>query len=332
MTITPQTNLPEFIEAFVVPSYLAALDRSPKTEREYRSAGRRWAEITGNPAFAKITQQTCAAFVSADLAKPGRHGARLSPNTVIKHCTHLQIVLDLAGPRSRQRPEAFSEEGLYGTRSRGVPRSAPYFPRLRAKAKPPEDCFSFEELESWRDACDQATEPRGLGIESTPAEWWRALIRFLYFSGLRIGTVLAIQREWIVPIGDGSAELKIPGSAYKGGDARIAWLCPEAVAVLASLPAKQRPLFSWPQSLKSLHAQRRLLLAAAGIPEARRFGFHGVRKCTLSELATNDLETAGKAGGHKNLSTTVNHYLRPSARGQVMAAQMGPVFAKLRKL
>jgi len=106
--LSPNMTVSEFFHAFVLPLYLKAKSRDAKTVAEYTTAVGRWAELTGDPSLCQVDQATCAAFVVADLAVMSTKvkTKKLSPNTVRKHCTHLQMVLDLAGPLTRERPEA----------------------------------------------------------------------------------------------------------------------------------------------------------------------------------------------------------------------------------
>ncbi|MHB9049825.1 MAG: tyrosine-type recombinase/integrase, partial [Pirellulales bacterium] len=125
--LSPGMTLSEFFRGYFLPCYAKPKRIDDKTVLEYRTAVDRWARLTGDPPLAEIHAAVCARFVDLDLSCRGRQGETLSPNTVRKHCTHLQMVLDVAGPQTRERPEAATEEGLFGLTPRGIPRRVPWF-------------------------------------------------------------------------------------------------------------------------------------------------------------------------------------------------------------
>lgn len=324
--LTPTMGLGRFFRSYFAPCYLKAKRRSPRTTAEYATAVGRWADLTGDPPLQSIDQACCARFACLDGDQPGRQDDVLSPNTVRKHCCHLQHVLDAAGPWSRERRHAATEHGLFGLDQFGRPRPAPWVPRPDERDKPPVDGFTLAELSAWIAAArTHATAP--ITGECTPAAWWEALIRFLYNAAVRIGTALRIQREWIRRV-NGVSWLEVPGAADKKRRPRLVFLSPAALAAVDSI-GTQGLVFPWPRTLKNLHDHRRRLLFAADLPEKRWFGFHAVRKAAGTELYRISPDAARQHLCHGDLATTVKSYVNPAALAESLAGQVGPALARI---
>ncbi len=317
-------SVSQFFARYFRPVRLQAGRAKPATIAEYRTAIERWAQLTGDPPLSTIDGLTLAGFVEADLGLTGRTST-LSPNTVRKHCIHLENVLRAAGPRTRDCKWAASEYGYYGTDEFGRVRSAPWFHLPTARDKPPIDSFTLDEIRRLIVACDHATLPRLPEIR--PSEWWRRLIRFAYNAGMRIGTILALRRQWLRQA-DGAAWFEVPGSSYKGGRSHLLYVSPVALDIVLGMPERDI-LWRWPHTLKTLHRQRVRILEAAGIPEERQFGFHGLRKALGTALYRRNPEAARLALGHQDQATTREHYAHPDVVGPSMAAVIGPSIADL---
>lgn len=318
-------TLSAFFEAYVLPCYLLPRAK-PATIAGYRTAVERWAKITGDPPLRVIDQATVARFVAEDQRWPGRSGP-LSPNTVRDHCGYLRLILALAGPRTAHgSPWAATEDGLLGTDRWGRPREAPRFILPPARPKPPTDNFTLEEIRAWIAACEHASKPLG---SITPADWWRALVRFVYNTGLRIGSVLQLEWSWVHEQ-NGWAFCVIPGSAYKGGRPKLIVLSPAAVAALEPIRAGNHGrIFHWPHTQKTLHRERHRLLRLAGLPPNRRFGFHGLRKATGTQLWRLDPDAAREQLGHSDRRITMEHYVDPSALANALANRLIPVLSQI---
>jgi integrase len=324
--LSPAMTLSAFFREYFEPVYLSSRVK-PSTLAGYRTAIKRWREITGDPALEEIDQLACAAFVTADLKYTGHRGDPLSPNTVNGHCTYLQMVLNLAGPRCREtRKTAATDDGLFGTNRHGLPRSVPWFNPPPERDKIPEDGFTLDEIRAWLEACKYARQP-ALTTCSAP-DWWRALVRCLYNTGLRIGSALKLRREWISPApltganGERWGFATIPGDSYKGGRPHIVYLPPAALQAIQAIRTPAT-IFPWLHTPKHLQEARRELLAMAGIPESRKFGFHGVRKAVATEIWRIDPKAAQLQLGHTDPRVTKGHYVNPAVLGLALHSQLG---------
>ena len=99
--LSPAMTLGEFYAAYVLPVCRLAKGADPKTLAVDRTALRYWAKFTRNPSLENLDEYDCADFTERHAQLPGRGGALCSPNTVRKHCTHLQYILDRAGQIGR---------------------------------------------------------------------------------------------------------------------------------------------------------------------------------------------------------------------------------------
>ena len=265
------------------------------SQRGFELYGKLWARYTDNPPLFKIDVRMAAKFVCA-LKERGavrKAGAKASPNTVRKHCIHLQYVLDRAGPCSRHNRQGAN-----------LVANVVWLERPRSRRKPASDSFTVAEIGFWLDACLFADSPRIKGI--LPATWWRSLITFIYNTGLRIGTVL--QLEWSMIDGEW---LNVPGNIYKGGDSKRFYLNAEAREAIAAVRTARDRIFPWPCSENRLHRVRREILKRSAIPAHRHFGFHALRKAVATHLAQANPLVAQMVLGHTSLAMTRDHYVHP---------------------
>jgi integrase len=324
--LSERMTLAEFFDFYFLPSYLLGKKRDPKTIAGYRTAIRRWQELTGDPPLRQIEQLTCAEFVQKDLELSGQDGP-ISPNTVRSHLRYLQLVLDLAGPKTMAtRRTAATDDGLFGLTRRGVPRLPPHFDGPDERPKPAEDSFTLEEIRAVIAAADKARAPFFPSIR--PGRWWAILIRTLYNSDLRIGSAMDLRGEWIARIGDW-AYVCFPGGCYKGGLPTMIFLSPSTLAAIDSLPwqTSAGSVFRWPHTLASLHrVWREDIVPAAGV---RPFAFHALRKSGLTELWETSPEAAQKQAGHRDGRTTRKHYIRPATLARGLAKLIGPAAAAI---
>jgi integrase len=78
------------------------------------------------------------------------------------------------------------------------------------------------------------------------------------------------------------------------------------------------PWRHWPASQGWLQTCRRRQLAAAGLPEARRFGFHGLRRALATWIAPQNGMLASIVLGHKTGNVAKEHYVNPEAVRDVL--------------
>lgn len=311
-------TLLEFYEAYIRPVCREAAGRADKTLDLDRTALKLWREITGDPPLEEIDQWTCSEFVAQLCKRPGKCGAkRISPNTVRKHCTHLQLFLDRAGPRSR-----------INRLGQDLLEAPPYLERPKKRYKPATDSLSVDEIARWLDACPRARLPRKMrGFHAET--YWRALVLFTYNTGLRIDTVMCLTRRML----DGDW-LIVPPEIYKGGShGGQFFVNRHARAAIESVRQTVCPtIFPWPGWPKSdswLQEHRRRLWEIAGIRRPG-VGFHGLRKALITWVAAQNAMLAKMVAGHSTGDVTQECYVHPHVVEEIMqrVPQPGPVHQK----
>ena len=313
-------TLSEFYAAYILPVCRVAADRSDKTIKLDRTALKLWAEITGDPPLERIDQFTCSAFVTELRKRPGKSGAKLiSPNTVRKHCIHLQMFLDRAGPRARSN-----------RLGQGLLAEPPYLERPKKRYKPATDSLSLEEIGRWLAVCPRAKLPRKMrGFDATT--YWRALVLFTYNTGLRIDTVMCLTQpmlrdDWLI----------VPPEIYKGGSHggeffvnRFAAAALETVRQTAF--AEFFPWPGWPKSASWLQAYRRRQWVDAEI-DRPGVGFHGLRKALTSWIAPQNPMLAKMVCGHSSGDVTQDCYVHPHVVEEIMQRVPQPGQAEQQRL
>ncbi|MBN2024040.1 MAG: site-specific integrase [Pirellulales bacterium] len=317
--LSPAMSLSEFFDGYVWPVLMRPRDTSARTLAEYRRSLGYWVEFTGDPPLGAVSQALCVELL-AGLQKcpgrPSRGNETLARNTIRKHCTQLQYLLDLAGPRSRANRMAATKKGLFGLDEDGLPNEPPYLVRSPAERNEVDEVFEVEEIHAWLEACERARVPRDLGV--APAAWWRALIRYLYNTGVRLGTAMAIRWTWHERDERGRLWLKVPKTEIKGHAQKSFYVNAEAADAIESIRTAREIVFAWPHHPRWLQAVRVRLQAAAGLPPHRRFGFHALRRAMCTEAAEMNALVAQKQAGHTAIAMTRDKYVNK----RVVAATM----------
>jgi len=322
--LSPSMSLSDFFHVYVV-RVLQSRGAAPRNLEQYDETLGLWVRYTGDPPLQEITSPVVQCFKVAISGRPGRNGnGKVSPNTVRKHLIVLQTLFDLAGPKviglmgpgRRTNEQRARRDGLLGVDADGRPRPAPYVDKPPPRHKPVTDVFTIEEIEQWLEACQSARFPRGIPGISAP-RFWTALVLWNYFVGTRIGTTLALRWSMLVK----PTLIRVPADSLKGTNDQEFYIHPMALAAAAAIRTRDPRIFPWPCKLNYLERLRRELLAAAGIPKERRFGFHGGRKCLCTQLMQINPIAAQKALGHLGIAMTRDHY----TGADVVAAAMAKI-------
>lgn len=315
---SPAVTLTQFYERFVLPVVLRPKDTSPRTLDAYADTMRFWARLTGDPPLGEVDDYTAAAFVEALKSQPGRKGESLAADTVRKHCRQAQRLLNLAGPRSAANRRALSRRGLFGLDAEdGLPIEPPLLAPPPAESIEVEDVFTLDEIRRWLDACGAAITPRVAGIP--PGEWWRTLITYIYNTAVRIGTALAVTYSMHRLDERDLLWVHVSGEAIKGRKAKRIYVNGPAAEAMRIVRRPGRELvWPWPHHRSHLDVCRRKLLAAAGIPPGRRFGFHALRKAACTEIAEHNPLVAQKQAGHAGMAMTRDHYVHRDVVAKTM--------------
>lgn len=318
---TADMTLEEFFGALVRPVRLGG--SASRTIDEYVQSLRYWRTLTDNRPLGQIDDLEGAAFLAGLRALPGRDSPTMGENTVRKHCTHVQMVLDMAGPKTRQRRQA---AGL-------LPQGPPVLVKPAQVDADVDDNFSLAEVGWWLECMRHARrpKPRDSGVE--PATWWRSLGLLDYNTGLRIGTVLLLRREWLEEDELGHW-FKIPPWAMKRR--RRGFRCYLNAHALAALRAMgsvapdpgPESIFVWPHTINWLEDVLGQYLAKSRIAENRRFKFHALRKAFATELAKINGLIVPMAMAHSlGRNVTLGSYVHRKAMTEAMDRLPQPVWA-----
>lgn len=292
------------LRSFYDSHYLPTCVENPATRNVegYNRAVDLWERLTDDPPLERITAATLSTFKSGLLALEFR-GRPLSPNTVRKHLSHVQWILDAAGPPGpRNRTAA-------GVLDR-VPFTKP--PKLRRTYRDP---VSADDLVSFWHALEGARLPRIDGVE--PANVWRALVAVIASTTIRVGQLNATPTDAFDLAG---RRLILPADVCtKSKTEEIKPLHAVAVARLVAIRTDRPRLFPlWsatpatrrtgrreravaPHSKTAIYNELRRLQKSAGVAP---FGFHSMRRFAITALSAVSPAAAQLAAGHSSYQTT----------------------------
>ena len=308
--LSGQMTLTEFYWAFYRPVCLTARDAGPRNLKQYEESLGYWSRFTGDPPLAQIDDYTVALFLEGLLHLPGRtKGSSLSPNTVRKHCTHLQAIIDRPGPRSRE---------ARFRKAQGLLDVVPFLEKPAAKKKEADENFSLDEIGRILRHVGAAIAPAYLSY-ALRKRFWKNLFLCDYNTGLRVGSLTIF--EW-AGVRQDTLERWWIHVRVKGGDTRRVHCNSFARAAIDDM----RPItggfarvFHFPHGDSWLQAQRRRILIEAGLPPERRFGFHGFRRAMCTEGSQVDPLAVSMQAGHKDFATTQDFYINPGRVASGMA-------------
>jgi integrase len=157
--------------------------------------------------------------------------------------------------------------------------------------------------------CQAARQAGHVGPHDA-ADWWLALILVVYWTGARIGSILAAAPEdW-----DSAAAL-LSLRQTKNGRAAVYRLHVQAADALSRIVTRDAArLFVWPHSRWNLFRRFRQIVEAAGVPcpTHKRFGlFHRLRRTTISYCWAADPGLAQRQADHSSSEITRRHYVDP---------------------
>lgn len=313
--ISAAMTLPEFFEAAFVPLKMSTLH--PDTVQLDRDSVNHWKNLTENLPLSMIDDFAAADFVTQLQSLPGRKSEFLSAQTVRRHCTSIQKILDFAGPTDRDsRNRKRANQSLIA--------DVPFLEKPAADIDPPDGDFTLDELSAMLAAAPQMTKPTIPGV--TPAAWWQSFLTVAYFTGLRVGTLMRMNYE---DVKDGRIFIRARISKKRKG--RRQYLTAQALTAIEAIrtdrsrifllparPTKKHPVA--PESGWDIKTNRRWfqelfkrLQAKAGMDKDRRFGFHGLRKLHATAIAAADdkdgIKNAQLSLGHSSDSTTTRSYV-----------------------
>jgi len=153
--------------------------------------------------------------------------------------------------------------------------------------------------------------------------WWSALAITAYWTGARIGALLAVETADV-----DLAARSMVARRRKTRKEKLYWLPDQAVAAVAPLydPARER-LFPWPHCRRHLWTVFRGIVERAGLPSSTRGMdlFHRLRRTNVSYTAANGGDDmARRQAGHDSARLTRRHYIDPRIARQESAADVLP--------
>lgn len=305
--LSADLRLREFWSRYVVPVVATSCNWNPKTLAAYGEGVNYWTELTNDLAIGAIDLFETSEFVKGMRLQPGRAAEFMSTASIRKHCATVQRMLCIAGPSQRRSKKDLRRFGA------GIISTIPWIEAPEPDDNLPNGDFTHEEVLAILAACPQMTRPRGRRI--APGVWWDSLVKFLCATGLRIGTAMAI--EWSMIKGE---MLVIPGAIAKKRRPQIKYLHPSVAASIERLRGSSQLVFpfpNWPNAggVRNLQRHREKLVALAGLPEERQFGFHGFRKYHATELFQSaGLESAAASLNHRDGATTLASYVNHVAQ------------------
>ncbi len=161
------------------------------------------------------------------------------------------------------------------------------------------------------DACYRAADRLGHPVvnDIDPADWWRALLVVTYNTGLRRGTLFALQ---MADIDWQGKQLVIPPEHMKSGQAHIMHLNKVALDHLQKIRTDRELVFPWPENYRRFYLWFHKLQDLANIPRPEHFGLHGIRRTTATALWEIAPQAAQLALGHAGSEVTRKHYVQSS--------------------
>lgn len=182
----------------------------------------------------------------------------------------------------------------------------PIVPRIE-----PPIALTVEQVEAVLDSC-RFERSVIRGTEIPKAAWWRSLVLVLYWSGARIGAVVAARRA---DLDDATGWLHLRAESAKTGIGQWVQLPAD---VVDSIPGGDL-LFPWPYGRRQLFAALKRIVVRAGLPPSREYRFHAFRR-TAATLATDaaSLDVASRALGHTTRQMTLR-YIDPRVTSQSLS-------------
>ena len=303
-------TLSEFHESHFLPLWIQGQQLDVKTEASYRQSISWWSRLTRDPPLDQITDHTVASFIASLCKQPGRSSTMMM-SSVAKHCRNVDTVLQMAGPRSRGN-----------RRGQGIIGEPPFFDAPRVDQEPPSGDWTIEEVRAMYSAADTMNDPKIDGVD--PADWWRTLICFAYYTGLRVTALMSVEysmidNEWI----------NVPARLSKRRKGKRQYLHPEAIEHIDGIRSDRAIILAWPQwatTKRTVYRRFRELQSIAGIRESRRWAFQSFRKTHLTTLAglslehEHGLDVAQQSAGHSNRAITTGHYISGDVQERMVAA------------
>lgn len=293
----------------------------------------KWKQLTGDPPIYAIDDVLLVDFEELLRTTPYKRGLNgqerlLTDFTVAKHMKNIRAVVFRCGPKNadQKRP------------GKGLLDETPFISVSTPTLALPKTRFSLQQAQHVYAACSEmhVFTNRGRGRPSDGGEhaphWWRALIATMYYTGLRIGTVMRLTWSMIREDEDGFW-FYVPGRiVHKTKKYSVKALRLDCLELLQRLPrrvdgAGGERIFTWHHSPTHLRDRHEMLQKLAGVTDLR--DMHAWKRTHLREVARLGLDdamrTAQRAGDHADRKTTEESYVN---LGQETARALPSLVAK----
>lgn len=277
-TIDPRANV-TMRGAFE--QYYWSPEMKPRTLEVYENMLRHWEDLTEDPTFAEMDSVTLHGFKTAYL----EYNSAASFN---KERRHFMAIINRMSPAVRKNPD-----GL------GIVDRFIYIKPIPETRKIPR-VASDEQVNAIYDACDIATWPR---FEFGPTAWWRALVVFLYNTGVRRNDFLNLETTDV-----NLQEALIQFDAEKTGKDQMLPLHQSVVEHFEQIWSDRKYVFPKSKGYKLLYRQWYEIQSFAGIPADDHFTFHQLRSTCGTNLFKRSPGAAQEMLGHSSIETTRKAY------------------------
>lgn len=317
----------EFFEHWMLPFVLRPQGASEGNIRIYRDALTWWDRLTGGPTIRETGEQALALFeerLAVATYRRGKFGRDwpLSAQNQHKIKRTLNAIFHRAGPKIDRRKTA----RLLGRYPEGHPHEgelieAPYFVLSKPPSKPePKPPFTLKQARLI------AAEAAGLQWGPRPGkthrplptcsfgDWMQAFLAVLYYTGLRVGTVLALRWSHVDVRGK-KTWLDIPPTIVtKTHKGMRKFLHPQAVEALQRIKGTSELLLPCPYCYDYLAVLHKRLQHQAGIPASKVQSPHAWRRTHGTQMCRvgmrRGIKIAQSALDHADDDTTRQFYVR----------------------
>jgi site-specific recombinase XerD len=282
-------TVPSFLESYMVPCCLT--EATVETVGKYRQSAHKFAITMGNPPLCKITNLTLASYrdILRKMPARGRGGKPLSINTVVMYLSHLQTILDKAGPPVRRSRDAA-----------GYIQTVPWVKRPReeyGEAK----IVSDEALEKCYQAAALMKRPA-----KHPVGFWRGLLVTARYLALRARTLFSM--EW-KHVDWENRRVVLPAALLKGRKVLVLPMPEVVIEHLLAIRQEHGKVFHWPHAREYFRECFHKLQNHAGIEPSQHFGLHSLRRTGITKLWRKSPAAAQLLAGHGSPIITRLHYV-----------------------
>jgi integrase len=291
-----------FFNRWFRPIVIEGGGRSEGTLRGYQELLGWWERLTPDPPLRLIDDFQIAEFCKRLRGAKYRRGKLgtdrpLSASRVWLLLRNLRTVLRRIGPQRDDSPTA------------GLAWKMPPVPGEKPETDLKES-FTLEQARAIVAAARRMQRPRIEGV--TPGEFWRGLLAWYYVTGLRRGSLLAV--EWSMLSDRREYQLlSVPGRlVQKTGKGTKLFIAPWAWRAVAHWPRSQPLIFVWPHDVDHLNDLHYELQSHAGIPDNEQLSIQGWRRTHGNMMGECGLELAQRiaqrALDHGDARTTKASY------------------------